>query len=224
MKEAYFTRENINRISRNIYADLEKYSHRHRSFTISRDTAALLVLDMQKCFFQKELSSHIPSAYAVKSNITDLASLFISMGMPVICTRHLNTEKDAGMMSSWWKNLIRKDSVSSCLIDEICRADAVFLEKSQYDAFYNTGLESLLNERGINQVIITGVMTNVCCDTTARSAFVRGFEVFFTIDGTAAYSMELHISSLKSLSHCCAVPVLCETVKKTLNTGSKKNG
>jgi isochorismate hydrolase len=59
-------------------------------------------------------------------------------------------------------------------------------------------------------------MTNLCCETTVRSAFVHGFECFFTVDGTAAPSERFHVSTLLNLSYGFAVPVLVEElVKKT---------
>jgi isochorismate hydrolase len=55
-------------------------------------------------------------------------------------------------------------------------------------------------------------MTHLCCETTARSAFMRGFEVFFTIDGTATYNEEHHWAALLNLAHGFATPVLVDEV------------
>ena len=87
------------------------------------------------------------------------------------------------------------------------REGYIYIEKKQYDAFLQTLLEETLRQRKIEQIVITGVMTHLCCETTARSAFMRGFEVFFTVDGTATYNEELHRASLLTLSHGFAVPV-----------------
>jgi isochorismate hydrolase len=59
-------------------------------------------------------------------------------------------------------------------------------------------------------------MTHLCCETTARSAFVRGFEVFFTIDGTATYNQGFHLGTLVNLSHGFATPVLASEILSTL--------
>jgi nicotinamidase-related amidase len=77
--------------------------------------------------------------------------------------------------------------------------DSKIIVKSQYDAFYKTDLEEYLQSKQIEQVIITGVLTNLCCETTARSAFVRGFEVLFPIDATAAYNRDFHLSTFRNL-------------------------
>jgi len=73
------------------------------------------------------------------------------------------------------------------------------INKNQYDAFYNTDLEQFLRSKNIEQVIISGLLANLCCETTARSAFVRGFEVFFPVDATAAYNRDFHLSTFRNL-------------------------
>ncbi len=75
-----------------------------------------------------------------------------------------------------------------------------------------TSLEQELRSRGVEQVVVTGVMTHLCCETTARTAFVRGFEVFFCVDGTATYTEAFQRASLLNLAHGFALPVLCEEI------------
>jgi len=60
------------------------------------------------------------------------------------------------------------------------------LEKPRFGAFHAAHLELLLRARGIDTLIITGIATNVFCETTAREAAVRDFRVFFLSDGTAS--------------------------------------
>ena len=84
------------------------------------------------------------------------------------------------------------------------------MEKSQYDAFYKTSLEERLKDFGANQLVVTGVLTHLCCESTARSAFIRGFEIFFVVDATASYNKQYHLSSLRNLSHGFVTPVLSE--------------
>ena len=55
----------------------------------------------------------------------------------------------------------------------------ILLEKPRYGAFHATDLEMILRTHGIDTLIITGIATNVCCETTAREAMVRDFRVFF---------------------------------------------
>ena len=86
------------------------------------------------------------------------------------------------------------------------------LGKETYDAFIGTELESLLGERGLDQVLVTGVLTHMCCETTARSAFCRGFEVYVAADATATSSEERHLGSLLSMADAVAVITSTEEV------------
>jgi isochorismate hydrolase len=90
------------------------------------------------------------------------------------------------------------------------------IRKTRYDAFFDTPLESLLNEEEIHQVVIGGLMTHLCCETTARSAFMRGFEVFFLVDGTATYTEDFHRASLLNLAHGFATPILVAEILEAL--------
>lgn len=90
------------------------------------------------------------------------------------------------------------------------------MPKHTYSAFQNTDLESHLNENGRTEVIVTGVMTNCCCETTARDAFVKGFRVFFSSDATATSDEDLHISSLKTLAFGFAYLVNVNSLAATL--------
>lgn len=69
------------------------------------------------------------------------------------------------------------------------RDDDILLNKPKFGAFYGTDLETMLRYRGIDTVIIAGIATNICCETTAREATVRDFRVFFLSDGTATYDI-----------------------------------
>jgi ureidoacrylate peracid hydrolase len=65
----------------------------------------------------------------------------------------------------------------------------ILLEKPRFGAFHGTDLELLLRARGIDSIIITGIATNVCCETTAREAMVRDFRVFFLSDATTTFGI-----------------------------------
>ena len=174
---------------------------------LSRDSA-LIVLDMQSHFLDSSSHAFIPSAPAIIPGIQSLMDAFSSKRMNVVYTQHLNTPEDAGMMDEWWEDLIVESDPMSRITDQLTLTSGDFISKSQYDAFYETGLKDLLLSRGVAQVVVCGVMTHLCCETTARSAFVNGFNVWFTVDGTATYNEEFHTATLLNLSHGFAVPVL----------------
>ena len=119
-------------------------------------------------------------------------------------------------MGSWWKDLITAENKLSDLIPELDIPGATVISKTQYDAFYETNLEALLKEWSIAQVVIGGVATHLCCETTARSAFVRGISVFLPLDATATYTREFFRASLLNLSHGFATPVLARELMDQL--------
>ena len=73
--------------------------------------------------------------------------------------------------------------------------DEVIVTKHRYGAFENTDLDLVLRSNHIKSVIITGVATNVCCETTARQAF-KDYYVLFTSDCCATYSQAQHDATL----------------------------
>jgi isochorismate hydrolase len=214
LKESYLREDNIDEVSRRILGDLTVMGL-VRKAPPDLKSAALLVIDMQRYFLDRASHAFIPSAAPVLGRIRNLAEAFRASGLPVILTRHVNSPDDSGSMRAWWGEVIEEKDPMSELPAELAGIGEV-VRKSQYDAFYGTGLEEKLREKGVRQVVVTGVMTHICCDTTARSAFVRGFEVLVPVDGTATQSLIFHESSLLGLSHCAAAPVLTGDLIRSL--------
>lgn len=69
--------------------------------------------------------------------------------------------------------------------------------KNTYDAFINTNLQQLLDNDKVERVVVCGVMTDCCCDTTARSAFNRGFETWLVSDACGSANKTQHQAGLK---------------------------
>ena len=186
---------------------------RKRSFDLfTPDHSALLVLDVQNFFLDSSSHAFIPSIKAVLSNIKSVIYEYYRAGHLIVFTRHLNTNNNAHMMAKWWRDIITIDNPLSEISDEIDISTGVIVLKNQYDAFYDTNLMDILTGSNVNQLVICGVMTHLCCETTARSAFMRGLEVFFTIDGTATYNEQFHMASLRNLSHGFATPSLVSEI------------
>ena len=215
MKSSYFTFETINSKSLEMLGKLEKYVKIHR-INFVPEQSALLIIDMQRYFLDERSHAYIPSALPIIPKIKKLANTFNEMNLPVILTQHLNTNEDAGLMAQWWDDFItEKDDISE-VTPELNMPYYIIIKKTQYDGFFRTSLEDILREKGISRLVITGVMSQLCCETTARSAFVRGFTVFFPIDGTATYNEDFHWATLLNLSHGFAVPVLMEDLQNCL--------
>jgi len=191
---------------------LASFRARHADVSFQPGRAALLVLDMQDYFLNADSHAFIPSAPAILPNLQKLIAAFSLHGRPVIFTRHLNTEADAGMLARWWRDVLRADSPLSSIAAMLDTSKGICIQKTQYDAFHSTSLEEDLRSREVEQLVVSGVMTHLCCETTARSAFMRGFNVLFCVDGTATYTEAFHRATLQNLAHGFALPVLCEEI------------
>ena len=77
--------------------------------------------------------------------------------------------------------------------------DDIIVVKHRYSAFHGTDLELILRANGVRTVVLTGVSTHVCVETSARDAFVRDFYSVIASDATAAYSSEEHERALAVL-------------------------
>lgn len=91
-------------------------------------------------------------------------------------------------------------------------------EKPRDDAFLRTTLEDDLRARGVSTVVVSGVITNCCVDTTARSAFMRGFDVLVLGDCVATFAEErdLHDAALRNLAQLFAVVRDSSTLQEAL--------
>jgi isochorismate hydrolase len=204
-KETYFTHENIGAAAAVMAAELPV---NRRAAAFSPQRAALLVIDMQDYFLREESHAFLPAAPAIVANVRALVAAFQDASRPLYFTRHANSARDAGQMAAWWQELLAPDHPLAGIRAGLRPAGAPLIEKTQYDAFFHTDLESLLRQENVEQLLVSGVTTHLCCESTARSAFVRGFAVFTAVDGTATFNRELHVASLRALAHGCAVPLL----------------
>ena len=159
------------------------------------------MVDMQRHFCDKQSSFFVPNSDALAERLKVVVDVFSDNNRPVIYTRHIDSEDEGNLMLRWWSEQIREDDPMSQVVDILDAKKGTVVIKHQYDGFLNTELESLLKNKGVRQVVICGVLTNLCCETTARSAFMRGFEVYFVEDGTATFSKEMHEATLLNLSY-----------------------
>jgi nicotinamidase-related amidase len=169
--------------------------------------AALLVIDMQE-YFRSIAEPMLPALAALVARLRD-------RGVPILFTQHGHDDpvQDGGMLHEWWDDHILVGSPEWSLLAEIAPRDgeAIF-RKKRYSAFHGTDLADRLRSGGITDLVISGVMTNLCCETTARDAFVNDFRVFFLSDGTATAGSDMHEASLRNLEYGFATLLTCEEI------------
>lgn len=170
---------------------------------INREKSALLVVDMQKFFLDPSSPTFTCGGIAILPALKDLINTFRQSGRPVIYTCHVHHPDhiDSGIMGWWWKGMCIEGSPESEVHDSIAPlpGEKVIL-KHRYSAFYNTDLETILRCLKIEDLVISGIMTNMCCESTARDAYYRDYRVFFPADGTGSINEEMHLASLLNLA------------------------
>jgi bifunctional isochorismate lyase/aryl carrier protein len=195
------------------YAEqLALFKEKHSIVTLKPEKAALLIIDMQDFFLSEKSHAYVPSMKAIVPKLKNLQDCFLQNNLTVIQTKHSNTVENAGQMMSWWGAILTPNDPMVRIIPELADSRIPIIPKSQYDAFCGTDLEQKLRDDGIEQVIIGGVMTHLCCESTARAAFFKDFDVFFIIDGVATYNEQFHFNTLYNLAHGFATMVLSEEI------------
>ncbi|KAK9480580.1 Isochorismatase-like protein [Lipomyces japonicus] len=137
---------------------------------------------------------------------------FEAQNLPVIFTQHghvLKEDSYAEIVKWWGENgSIVRYSPAWQLMTELNsyaqpgKPNIVRIQdKNRYDSFVNTNLASILHEKNVKKLIITGTMTNLCCETTARSAFNQDFYVYFPADLNATINDEMQAATILNLQY-----------------------
>jgi nicotinamidase-related amidase len=165
---------------------------------------ALMVIDMQVFFCAPGAPAYLDSVPAILPNIKKLIHRFRQWNRPVIYTRHVHRPdgSDAGIMKWWWQDMCVEGTPESEIMPDIEPVlSELVVSKHRYSAFYNTDLDILLRGKSITDLAITGVMTNMCCETTTRDAYMRDMKVQFLADATATATEDMHLATLRNVAY-----------------------
>lgn len=199
---SYITTETLSTKTTEWLTQIERVN-RHK-WELRVDSAALLVVDMQEYFLHPTAPAFTPAALAIIDNVRRLTDLFRNLERPIIYTCHVHAKdgSDAGFMGEWWNDLCLEGSDHAPIVAALTpqSGDNIIL-KNRYSAFHKTDLDQLLRRLEVQEIIITGVRTNLCCETTARDAAMRDYRVFIPADATATISEQMHLASLLNLAY-----------------------
>lgn len=164
-------------------------------FPLRPASTALINVDMQRCFVEGSPLA-APDGPALVERVNQLARTCRDTGILVVHTRGWmkKDRSDVGVMGELVPPFIihlYTEGEESAELHDALEVDGrdVILNKTRYGAFHGTDLEAILRSRGIDTVIISGIATNICCETTAREAAQHDFRVIFLSDGTATKEM-----------------------------------
>ena len=186
-------------------------------FELRRDRSALIVVDMQNDFVRVGAPLEVPDARETIEVNQELLAWFRERHRPVVFTRFV-AGPEPTLMWKWseviapptcccWPGFMRSyadvEGERECIavIDELePRPGEHQVDKYGYNGFHRTRLTDLLNAGNVDTVLISGTVTQICVEDTARGAFHEGFQAAVVADAVSSYAPELHRASLQTLA------------------------
>jgi nicotinamidase-related amidase len=193
---------------------------------LKAEASALLVVDMQRFFLDPASPTFTCGGAAILPTVKRVIDAYRRAGRPVIFTRHVHhpDDLDSGIMGWWWEGKCLEGTRESEIHPDVAPmpGEKVVL-KHRYSAFYDTDLGTVLRCLRVEDVVVSGIMTNMCCESTARDAYYRDYRVFFLADGTGSISEEMHLASLLNLAFGFAYVTTGDAIAARL-AGGASNG
>lgn len=180
--------------------------------TIDAGRTALVVVDMQNYFVAEGFAAEVPEAREIVPNINRMAKALRAAGGTVVWIQ----TTAVGALEHWGnhhKHMLTPDRVHKRLaqLDENHEGFKIYpklealpgdlrVKKVKYSAFIagSSDIDAQLRARGIETLLITGTVTNVCCESTARDAMMLDYRVVMLSDGNASLTDEEHAASLNN--------------------------
>jgi ureidoacrylate peracid hydrolase len=176
---------------------------------ITAKNTAVIVVDMQNIWLHPRGARYLPMSEDIVPRIQNLLRFCRSNRVPVI---YLHTTKrkdlaDVGIFADIkpqthdandeWSNFEGTPGAEFYEPVKPAEGDLV-VKKFRYSGFYGTQLENLLRALSRDTIAISGVATNVCCDSTARDGAMRDFKVLFLSDCNASFTQEEQEAALNN--------------------------
>jgi len=189
-------------------------------------TTALLVVDLQNAFCRPE-GSFVRRGLAIEGiervveRCRRLVDHATRAGWPVVYTRlaYQPDYRDAGLLVANQPAIralggYADGSFDAAIVDALPTAgdSTIVLRKTRYDPFCGTDLEGELRRRGVGDLVVCGVTTNVCVESTVRRAHDLDFPVRIVEDAMASYDAALHRASIETMARHFATRVDSEAL------------
>jgi nicotinamidase-related amidase len=186
-------------------------------FVLDAARTALIIVDMQNDFVREGAPLEVPDARATFPQLLRLLEFWRRRELPVVFTKFLAGPQPT-LMWKWspvlapptrccWPGVrrfyvdVQEELECTDIVQELrpLPGEAI-VEKYTYDAFFNTNLPDRLRALDVDGVVVTGTVTQICVDETARGAFNHGFKAVTISDAVSSYAPDLHAATLKNLA------------------------
>ena len=180
------------------------------------DATAILMIDVQKTYLYQSRRDALgwPPIWRLGEVVEECSQLLAAgraAGIPVIYTRAVRRPDGADVTPRMLRMLasVTRDGASplpvQCadsfeIMDEVAPEPGdIVIDKLRWDAFHYTELDPVLRNLGTRRLIVAGLQTNVCVETTARAAMMRNFEVAVPGNAVSTDGTALHYSALDAM-------------------------
>jgi ureidoacrylate peracid hydrolase len=177
---------------------------------------AILMIDIQKTYLDQARRDLLgwPPIWRLGEVVEECRQLLVAgraADIPIIYTRAVHRPDDADLPPRMRRFLasITRDGASPLpaqrtesaeIMDEVAPEPGdIVIDKLRWDAFHYTELDPVLRNHGARRLIIAGLQTNVCVETTARSAMMRNFDVAVPEDAVSTDGAALHFGALDAM-------------------------
>lgn len=198
---------------------------------LNKHKAALIVIDMQVSFCKPEgrvgaIGLDTTACQDVIAPCSEVLDIARAAGIPVFFTRYVyeTDYADGGVMVDHIMpelaevSALKKGSKDAEIVSELMpRSGEQIIDKNRPSAFFRTELESLLFNAGCEQLVVCGVTTNCCVESTVRDASHRDLQVFVIEDACAELDAERHSVSLRAMGMLFADVIGLETLRKAFS-------
>lgn len=170
---------------------------------------ALLIIDMLNDFVQPGAPLEVPNNRTILPALQQRLAEARASGTPAIYICDAHVENDPEFSRMGWPPHALRDSPGAQVVDDLAplETDPV-VTKGSYSAFLHTGLEGLLQSLDIDELVLTGCVTNICILFTAYDAVVRGYRVVVPADCVAALDPQDGAFALKQMRTVLGVRIV----------------
>jgi len=219
-----------------IQRNQKHYGPLGRLTEIKPTETALVVVDMQNFYLLDGSTNYCPFAQDIVPNINRLAGTLRNAGASIIWLRNILTNKDVKDWSAFYGHLteerldyrraeLSKDGLGFQLFADLdIRNSDRKINKSRFSAFArnSSNIEKVLGEHGVELLIICGIVTNVCVESTARDAMMLNYDVLVAEDCCAASNQKAHEASINTMFTHFADVMLTDDIISICNNENKK--
>jgi nicotinamidase-related amidase len=173
------------------------------------ETPALLIIDMVKDNFAESRNLPItPFARAAIDPLNKMIEVFRGQKWPIVFSTDAFHEEDFIFKGRMHPHSLAGTEGAEVVDDLDMQADDLWLPKPRFSAFFNTGLEKWLRERGVGLCAVGGIATHFCILTTVLDAICHDFQAVLLEDCSAAFPKQVHEQTLASYRRNPLYPLL----------------